>query len=111
MKFIDNATETISKNSSEFIYNQAGTLEPETSKVFAKALFIDLGEDKTQKKFFIRTFNNIPFDPNGPEARRDIWGRTELKSVSQATFDLYLRYLNTKNSLYMTRTQRSYING
>lgn len=111
MKFIDKPTDTITKSSSEAIYNQSGNLDSETTKVFAKSLFIDLGDNKTQKRFFIRTYNNAPFDPNGPEARREIWNRTELKSVSQSTFDLYIKYLNTKNSLYMTRTQRSYING
>lgn len=109
MKFIDNASEKLSKKSSEIPYNINGVkVSSSSEKVFAKALFVDVG-NKTQQKFFIRTFNNVPFDPNGPDSRREIWNRTELKPVSKKTFEHYIQYLNTNNSIYMTRAQRSYI--
>lgn len=65
---------------------------------------------KLNNKYFIRTFNNVPLDPFGPEARRQIWNRTELKSVSKSTFENYNTYLSTRNRLYLTKANRSYIN-
>jgi hypothetical protein len=112
MKFINSQTDSLSsRNSSEEIYDKSGTLTNEVDKAFGKILNVDLGDGKTQRKFFLRTYNNIPLDPLGPESRRDIWNRTELKVVSEKTFLYYLMYLKTKNGLYFTRTQRSYING
>jgi hypothetical protein len=108
MKFIDNATDIKPKQNSEILYNVEGLKTSFDDKIFARALFIDVG-NKTQQKFFIRTFNNVPFDPQGIDARREIWNRTELKSVSKKTFEYYIQYLTSKNSIYMTRTQRSYI--
>jgi hypothetical protein len=35
----------------------------------------------------------------------------ELREVNQSVFDMYLMYLNTKNSLYFTKANRSLING
>jgi hypothetical protein len=112
MKFIDTYSNQSGKSSAQYLYDKSGSLTAEESeKIFAKVLDIDLGNDKSQKKFFIRTFNNTPFDPLGPDSRREIWNRTELKLVSQNTFEHYIMYLRSKNALYMTRTQRSFING
>lgn len=113
MKFVDKFDSTdLNKNIAENSFNIKGIpTSSDNDKVFAKSLDIDIGKDKTQKKFFIRIYNNIPLDPLGPEARRDIWIRTELRSVSQKTFEYYIKYLQTNNSLYMTRAQRSYIDG
>lgn len=112
MKFINSQKDSLSsRNSSEQMYDKSGVLTSESDKIFGKILSVDLGDGKTQRKFFLRTYNNIPLDPLGPESRREIWGRTELKAVSEQTFLYYLMYLKTKNGLYFTRTQRSYING
>lgn len=114
MKFIDKfSNENLkSNNSLESFYDDHGNLLSNLEdKIFAKMLIINLGNNDTQKQFFVRTYNNIPLDPLGPESRRDIWIRTELKKVSQATFDSYLSYLQTRNRLYMTKAQRNYING
>jgi hypothetical protein len=114
MKFIDSySKENIrSKESSQTFYGSKGdVLENKDDKIFAEMLVVNLGKDNFQTQYLIRTYNNLPFDPMGPEARRDIWRRTTLKKVNEDTFNFYLTYLQTKNSLYMTRTQRSYING
>lgn len=113
MKFVEKFdSKDLNKNIAENLFNIKGLpISDGEDKIFAKSLDIDVGKDKIQKKFFIRIYNNTPLDPLGPEARRDIWIRTELRSVSQKTFEYYIKYLQTKNSLYMTRTQRSYIDG
>ncbi len=113
MKFIDSYTDgnLSSKPSVSMFYDNHGTLTQEDQKIFAKFVDINLGQGKNQKQYYIRTYNNLPFDPIGPESRRDIWRRTELKQVNESAFSFYLRYLQTRNSIYMTKTQRSYING
>lgn len=112
MKFINNHEDKISKESTTAFFNVKGELtDGESEKVFSKSLSIDLGGNKTQKKFFIRTFNGTPLDPFGPEARREIWNRTELRSVSENTFEDYNNYLLTRNRIFLTKTNRGYING
>lgn len=86
----------------ETLYNVNGDITTDSKeKIYAKTL---------NNKFYIRILNNVPLDPFGPEARRQIWNRTELKSVSKSTFENYNTYLSTKNRLYFTRANRSYIN-
>ena len=114
MKFINSYSKENVKSldSEESIYDITGNIASSNEeKVFAKMVTINLGKKDFQRQFFVRTYNNLPFDPMGPEARRDIWRRTELKKVNENTFNFYLTYLQTKNSIYMTRTQRSFING
>lgn len=112
MKFIDSHDQKISKKSTETFFNIRGeSTDNESEKVFSKSLSVDLGGGKIQNKYFVRTFNNVPLDPFGPEAGREIWNRTELKSVSENTFENYNKYLSTKNRIFLTKVNRSYING
>lgn len=113
MKFIESHLEVQdSKTSTQHLFNVKGNIvSDDNEKIWAKTLVIDLGHNEFQHQYFIRTYNNIPLDPMGPESRRDIWIRTELKPVSQPTFDYYILYLKSKNGLYMTRANRSFING
>lgn len=112
MKFIESYVDANSKKSIQYLFNVKGSItQDQNEKVWAKSVDIELGQDKIQKQYYIRVYNNVPLDPLGPESRRDIWQRTELKSVSAKTFDYYVMYLRSKNNLYMTRTQRSFIDG
>ena len=60
--------------------------------------------------FFIRIYQSTPFDPMGPYGRRERNLDTQLKRVSKNTFDLYVTYLKTNNSIYLTRAQRGFLN-
>lgn len=60
--------------------------------------------------FFIRTYQSTPFDPMGPYGRRERNLDTQLKRVSKNTFDLYVTYLKTNNSIYLTKAQRGFLN-
>jgi hypothetical protein len=113
MKFINSASKSEArKQTVEEKFNKLGEVpQSDKEQIFAKVLAIDIGKGRIQKKYMIRTHNNTPYDPIGPDSHRELWLRTELKNVSQETYDYYMLYLKTKNSLYMTRTQRSYING
>lgn len=103
MKFVSSHDDNVNKQIVETSYNMRGELiESQDEKVFSKT---------TNNKCYIRTFNNVPFDPFGPEAGRQIWNRTKLKTVSKDTFENYNIYLSTRNRLFLTKANRSYING
>jgi len=59
---------------------------------------------------YLKVHNNVPYDPKGMYAHREKAIDLKYKKVSRETFDYYMLYLKTKNSLYMTRTQRSFLN-
>lgn len=112
MKFINEFSENLkTKQSTKLFLDIKGEEIDNEQDAYAKLTSIDLGGGKIQKKFFIRTYNNIPLDPIGPESRRNIWERTQLKVVSKETFDHYANYLKTRNGVFLTKAQRSFING
>ena len=109
MKFIsssDNIEDT-NIDISEICLNKLGrpTLEND-EMIFAKCI-----TSKNQTKYAILVYNNQPYDPYGTDSHRESKLNLILKPVSQQTYNYYVSYLKTKNSLYMTRTQRSFING
>jgi hypothetical protein len=112
MKFVTSQNDKINKPAKESLFNIKGEeTDGVKEKVFSKSMSVDLGDNKIQSRFFIRTFNNIPLDPFGPEAGRDIWNRTAFRQVSKNTFEAYNNYLLTKNKIFWTKTNRGYING
>ena len=96
----------------EILFDRTGSPEiNEKEKTFAKV--IETTDDKAggvHKKYYIRTHESLPYDPHGMHSHRDRWLNTAMKSVKKETFDFYMLFLKTRNSLYMTRTQRSFIN-
>jgi hypothetical protein len=78
-------------------------------KTFAKIDLVDGGA----QAHYIQTLNNDLYDPNnGMYSHREDNTNFELKykKVSKDTFDFYMLFLKTKNSLYFTRAQRSFLN-
>jgi len=59
----------------------------------------------------IVTYQNSPLDPMGRYQKRQAYLETKMQKVSKKTFDYYITYLQTNNSIYLTRTNRSYQNG
>lgn len=103
MKHISSHDDKLTPEKKETLYNIRGEItDGIEEKIFSK---------EVNNRCFIRTFNNVPLDPFGPEAGRQIWNRTELKPVSKTTFENYNNYLVTRNRLFLTKTNRSYING
>jgi len=111
MKFIESfKQEDFVKPFEAMMVDRSGKNTDDEKKAFAKSIIIDIG-NANQTKYFVRTHNNVPYDPNGPYSHRETYLRTELKSVSKQTFESYISYLQTKNQLHMTKAQRSFING
>lgn len=113
MKFVESLNKndtTVGKT--EESYNKSGSLlNNEKEKTFAKFTETKLKQGDYQKKYYITVHNNAPYDPYGIDSHREDKIRTNLKTVSKQTFEYYILYLKTRNLLYMTRTNRSFING
>lgn len=111
MKFInstDNIENVDQKEVLEININKVGRpIQEGEEKVFAKTVTIN-GQ---QVKYAILILNNQPYDPYGVDSHRESKLKLDLKQVSQQTHNYYVSYLKTKNQLYMTRAQRSFING
>jgi hypothetical protein len=108
MKYINEEKEPFEELSvkKETDFNKNGTVASIKEKVCAKLV---LGP-KDKIHYFINTYQNQPFDPMGSSVSRQNYLETKLKRVSKDTFDFYLIYLQTKNSIYLTRTNRRFIN-
>jgi|694.fasta_scaffold03072_11 hypothetical protein len=111
MKFVDSYSKTDFQPSiEEQAFNKNGNACSPKDKVFAKFTETTLNNGVKQLKYLIATYNNSPYDPKGTDSHREATLEIKLKSVSKSVFDYYMLYLKTKNALYMTRAQRSYIN-
>ena len=85
----------------------ASTIEKlNNQKVYAKVTY----RDGKEHSFKIRIFQNSPYDPLGAYGKRENYIETKLKKVSKNTFDFYMMYLKTNNSIYMTKAQRGFLN-
>lgn len=92
----------------EYVYiNKSGkVIENDVDKVYAQVLVE--GERETH---YIVTYQNSPLDPMGRYQKRQAYLETKMTKVAKKTFDYYITYLQTNNSIYLTRTNRSYQNG
>ena len=92
----------------EYVYiNKSGNvIANDRDKVYAQVLVE--GERET---YSIITYQNAPLDPMGRYQKRQAYLETKMTKVAKKTFDYYITYLQTNNSIYLTRTNRSYQNG
>tara|TARA_A100001201_G_scaffold128629_1_gene113727 strand:+ start:3282 stop:3551 length:270 start_codon:yes stop_codon:yes gene_type:complete len=87
-------------------YNKNGNEASENDTVFAECV-----DGSVQKVYYVLTHNNALYDPLGTDAHRENSINKKLKTTSKQTFDYYLHYLKDKNRIYITRAQRSFIDG
>jgi hypothetical protein len=112
MKFVNSSQELQNANTDtnkvlEISYNKVGkAISDESEFIFAKSVSSD-----SNVKYAILVHNNQPYDPYGVDSHRQSSLSLKIKQVNKDTFNNYISYLRTKNSLYMTRSQRSFING
>ena len=96
-------------------YISEGYIEKNNSQI---TLFDRTGNSiEDEKKYVIsyyakviRTHQSSLFDPNGPYGKRERFVDTKIKRISKATFDFYMTYLKTNNSIYLTKAQRGFLN-
>lgn len=117
MKFIKDTSQIDKAQTKEIkniYYDKNGSiinkdLSPK-AKVFAQETEIPISNNQIQKKFLILLFRNVPFDPYGIDSNYENSVNVKLKNVNETTFNYYIQYLQTRNLIYMTYAQRSFIN-
>ena len=91
-------------------YNRKGELTTDKKKILLRSEKYYKGKTLENTKYFIHTHNSSVFDPFGVESTKRNFIDFKQQEVSQQTFDYYMMYLQTKNSLYLTRAQRGLLN-
>jgi hypothetical protein len=74
-------------------------------KVYAKRRTINEHE-----AYLIATHEDVPFNPFGTSSSKEDYVDIRLKKTSRETFNFYMLFLKTNNSLYLTRAQRRFLN-
>tara|TARA_Y100000361_G_scaffold34163_1_gene28643 strand:+ start:3048 stop:3371 length:324 start_codon:yes stop_codon:yes gene_type:complete len=106
MKYLDKNGQEETIKPKETSFNKKGShVLNNKEKVFAKIV-----SSKGSENYLISTYKNEIYDPIGLNSNRERYLETKLKTVSKDTFDFYLIYLQTNNSIYLTRANRRFIN-
>lgn len=106
MKYLDKNKKEETTKAKEIRFNKKGSyVLNDKEKVFAKIISY-----KENENYLVVTYKNEIYDPMGLNSNRERYLETKLKSVSKDTFDFYLIYLQTNNSIYLTRANRRFIN-
>lgn len=107
MQFISENENIIQEERSEKLFNKNGEeISSQKEDFFAKII----GNERSQL-YYIRVHESILFDPNGMNSYRVKFLDTKMRKVSKLTFDYYMIYLKTRNNIYLTRAQRSFLDG
>ena len=106
MKYIETGDHQ-QNNAERYLFDKRGShVLSDKELVFAKVL---KNEGKNDRHFVL-VYKGAPHDPWGMYKNREKQLDMTMKGVSKDTFDYYMLFLKTRNSLYMTRAQRSFIN-
>ncbi|MEN6294213.1 MAG: hypothetical protein ABFD07_19650 [Methanobacterium sp.] len=86
----------------ETFYGKNG-VECDESEAFAKHMVVN-----GCSSYFLWFKNSVPFDPYMGEHIRRSSPMSKLKCVSKEMFDLYIKYLKTKQMIYITQCRRKF---
>lgn len=112
MKYVNDPKETVTQIRNERVmYDKNGKVTVTEPLAVAHVLNQKFNDGRVSRTFYLNTINGLIYDPLGTDSNKKKNMNCLLKSVSQQTFDYYMMYLETNNSLYLTRSQRSMING
>ena len=107
MKFLDPEADKMYKQ--KFTSTKFGNAgEPVTSD--KEKVYAEKSSTSTTTSYSIATYDNLPFNPTGMYSARKDHMELKMKKVTKETFDFYMLFLKTNNSLYYTKAQRSYLN-
>jgi hypothetical protein len=112
-KYLDPNTDKFINKDSKFetLFGRHG--EPVLNKketAMSKTVSDKFGEEDPRESHYVQTFQGGLYDPNGMYSHRESSIELKMSRVTKNTFDFYMLYLKTKNSLYLTRAQRSFLN-
>lgn len=113
MRFVSESSPTGLDDEKQYekSFNKNGELKTEDKEsFFAKIVGKTIG-NKPSTCYYIRVHDSTLFDPSGTNSFRVKYLDTKMRRVSKSTFDYYMIYLKTKNSIYLTKAQRSFLDG
>lgn len=88
-------------------YNRQGEQYEETDGV----VFAEKVEGSQQILFSVLTHNNNLYDPLGADSNRESNLNLVLRRTNEDAFKAYIKYLKTNSRIYITKAQRSFLNG
>lgn len=95
------------KLSKTYLDKEGNTIDNINNKdVYAKIIYLN---DK-EHSYHLRVLENNLYDPLGTYSNRRRFMESTFKKVSKSTFDNYVIYLKTNNSIYFTKAQRGFLN-
>ena len=100
--------DTKPKSVYELGFDKNGSLvEQKTNKdCYGKIVYVD----GVEYSYHIKILESNVYDPLGAYSNRRRYLQAAFKKVSEKTFNFYMMYLKTNNSIYLTRAQRGFIN-
>ena len=69
-----------------------------------------LSVNNQEKIYLAKVLQSSLYDPMGTYSNRKRYLESNFKKVSKNTFDFYMMYLKTNNSIYLTKAQRGFLN-
>jgi len=100
--------DTKPKSVYELGFDKNGSMvEQKTNKDhYGKIVYVD----GVEYSHHIKVLESNVYDPLGAYSNRRRYLQASFKKVSAKTFNYYMMYLKTNNSIYLTRAQRGFIN-
>jgi len=106
MEYLDGSSKPSPPTVTEEAFDRLGeAIEHRNEKSYAKTK-----NANGHKTYYVMTHRSALYDPWGMHGHREDHIQTQMQKVSLETFDFYMLFLKTRNSLYLTRAQRSFIN-
>ena len=98
---ISEQTELLFNKNAQEIQSDVVKKEQSYSKIIVK---------NDRETYYIRVHHDTPCDPLSSRGKQTHNTETKMILVSKKTFDFYMMYLKTNNSIYMTRARRGLSN-
>ena len=91
----------------EILFNKnAKRINPDTKEQSCSKVIVK----NDRETYYIRVHQGVPYDPLHLYGKKVQALETKMMQVSKNTFDFYMMYLNTNNSIYITRARRGLFN-
>lgn len=100
--------EVLGRDISEVFFDKNGSnLEKKSMKdSYGKIVYVN----GSAISHHVKVLESNLYDPMGTYSSRRRYLESSFKKVSKNTFDFYMMYLKTNNSIYLTKAQRGFLN-
>jgi hypothetical protein len=106
MKYIDGQYVPVNEETELFFNRTAQNIKSNAKEQSFSKIIVK----NDRETYYIRVHHNTPCDPLSSRGKQTHNTETKMTLVSKNTFDFYMMYLKTNNSIYMTRARRGLSN-